>query len=274
MVALLLFAIPYNHADHDSPKGGAAQSQNPAQLTAPAPVQTTSGPALQNGSPQNKPPDEPKSVKVILPPKDDYDYISFWLGLTLAVVGIVGIGVAICTLCVIRRQTKATWVAAKASLRQADHLLASERAWLIIYPVNEGEKLKPGYAPMFYWIVENVGKTPAKLIETQAVCDAAESPQKLLSSPKFPQPVQLHQRILAPGNSMRFHGFWTQGVQSGEFLHFGGRVETFDTLSLLAYGYVKYLTVFGGDPCESRFCDDFLYFTKDVLTSDKDKTIV
>jgi hypothetical protein len=27
---------------------------------------------------------------------------------------------------------------------------------------------------------------------------------------------------------------------------------------LLVYGYVKYLTVLGGSPRESNFCDDFL----------------
>jgi hypothetical protein len=133
-----------------------------------------------------------------------------------------------------------------------EHMTASERAWLVIRPVNKGQTLRAGPTPKFFWEVRNVGKTPARLIETQAVCRMTDE-WNLSSSPIFPAPVVLSERILAPDDSMEFHTGWIDS--NGDWVRAIANVS--DVMVLLAYGYVRYLTILGEQPCESRFCDDF-----------------
>ncbi len=178
-----------------------------------------------------------------------YDLIFWPYGITALAV--------ILTLGGIIWQSSETKTAAQAALKQAEHMISSERAWLLISPVNEGQPLKAGNPPLFWWEIKNVGNTPARLIETQSVCDARKEPQRLRETPEFRQPVALNMRMLAPGDTMRFSTFWTEEVEQQRFSYCTTDVVFFDPLFLLAYGYVKYASVFSSDALYSGFCADF-----------------
>ena len=77
----------------------------------------------------------------------------------LALVGIVGIIVAICTLKIIERQTTATGTAANAALRNAQAVINAERPWIVVN-VQENSESKQ----VFTFRIVNKGRTPAKFI--------------------------------------------------------------------------------------------------------------
>jgi hypothetical protein len=105
--ALLFGLFAHQHGDDSQPAARAAQSQNPSNPTAPGAAEQHNGSKLQQDGSQEQAPGDPKSVRIILPPKDNYDYWTIGVSITLAAVGIVGIGVGIWTLCYIRRQVTA-----------------------------------------------------------------------------------------------------------------------------------------------------------------------
>ncbi len=151
------------------------------------------------------------------------------------------------------KAARAAEEAAKVVLKQTDYMANSERAWLTISAVNkDSQELQPNDPPLFFWEIRNVGKTPARLVETQGICCVTE--QKPART-QMPAPVVLNERILAPGDSMEFHTYWT--TESGGYFH--DRVDSLVVVWLAAYGYVKYRTVFRPDPCESWFCEDFFH---------------
>jgi hypothetical protein len=102
--ALLLGLFAYGHGDDRQPAAGAPQSQKPANPTAPAAADEHSGSAVQGADSQNQGAHEPKCVRVILPPKDNYDYILFAANILLVIVGFCGVGIGIRTLRAIRKQ--------------------------------------------------------------------------------------------------------------------------------------------------------------------------
>jgi hypothetical protein len=170
------------------------------------------------------------------------------------------IGIALATLGLIFWQAKETRKAAKAALLQANHISASERAWLVISSANREDQTIPpstSAVPLYWWKVKNVGSTPAKIIETQAVCKFGLD--KLPEKPNFPLPVELNGRLLAPGDSMEFHTYWSD--DNGEICKAPlNHHETMNfSLRLVAYGYVKYEIMLDPDVHESRFCDDCIY---------------
>ena len=73
----------------------------------------------------------------------------------------------------------------------------------------------------------------------------------LVETPHYPEPVNLSERVLAPGDSIDFNTFWSD--EGGKI--FRQNVEKIDTLILLSFGYIKYKTVFSPKVCEARFCD-------------------
>jgi len=64
--------------------------------------------------------------------KDGWDKAAVFSNYLLALIGIVGIVAAICTLLKLERQTKAGEDAATAALKQAKHSTASERPWVTV----------------------------------------------------------------------------------------------------------------------------------------------
>lgn len=174
------------------------------------------------------------------------------------------------TMLVIGWQSWETSISARAALKQTGHMQTSERAWLSISSANKKESiLRPGAPPMYLWKIRNVGKTPARLIETQAVCQITES-VKLPPDPVFPKSVPLGGRILGPDESLDFHAFWTD--ERG--ILFREAVETLDPVWLTAYGFVKYMTVFDTEVRESRFCDDFIDGSNTPVQGDNPARII
>jgi hypothetical protein len=161
------------------------------------------------------------------------------------------------TLLAIAEQTKETRRATEAALKQSNHMIASERAWLVMTSIS---KESNGAMPMYWWRIKNVGLTPAKIIETQAVCRIDMAFSEFPEQPEYSRPIELNDRLLAPGDSMDFCTFWsdtTGGIHKNESLESPG-MEII-TYHLVGYGYVKYRTVLDSDVHESRFCDDCIY---------------
>jgi hypothetical protein len=99
--------------------------------------------------------------------------------IALVVAGFAGIIVAICTLSVLRRQTKATEQSAEAALLNAQAIINSERAWITVMPYRWSPEFFPRWEPgdpipkgdMGTWPIAHLfpaqikcfGKTPARI---------------------------------------------------------------------------------------------------------------
>jgi hypothetical protein len=175
ILALMFCVIPFSHADNAAPASGTAQGQKPADSTAPAAVQEHHGSNPQQGPPQNQATNEPKSMRIILPPKDKYDYIAFSANLLLVAVGIGGIIVAVCTLKKIERQTTATEIAASAASKSADIAANAERAWIVTAQarfVPDMPDLAEKGAPIKSKVLvelHNAGRSPAEIVRAHVV---------------------------------------------------------------------------------------------------------
>jgi hypothetical protein len=105
----------------------------------------------------------------------------------------------------------------------------------------------------FWWQIRNVGKTPARIVETQAICTIEQ--EGVMSLPAEPEvwdgPVLYRDRILAPGASMDFFTYFS-GTNKKIFRE---EIVSFGLVSMVAYGYVRYRTAFDDTVHESRFCD-------------------
>jgi hypothetical protein len=230
------------------PKGGSIaekQSGTQADKQPPRPGHIVSEqPTRNGGNNANAPKDG----------KDGWDKAAVLSNYLLVIVGIFGIIYAALTFGKLTKQTIAAEVAARAASKQTSHMIASERAWLVVSSVTKSESIiRPGFAPYYWWRIKNLGSTPARLIETAAVCIVNTS-QNFPEEPFFRgRPIELHERILAPGDSLDFWSFW----ENGDGAVFRERVETLDWVCLRAYGYIKYKTIFGPEICEARFCDYF-----------------
>ncbi len=188
------------------------------------------------------------------PSKDWWDKAAVLAAYLLVIVGALGIIYAGLTLGKLKEQATAAKVAAEAALRQTDHIVASERAWLVISSVNDSSSFVWSGPPHeYWWQVRNVGNTPAILIATQAVCRVADS-RILEETPPYPDPENLNERVLAPGDSIDFSTMWSH--ENG--LRFKQNVEEINPLILVSFGSIKYKTVFSPKICEARFCDEWI----------------
>jgi hypothetical protein len=105
VVVLALGFVPNAHGENHPPTSKPAQGANPSPITATPTIPqkpTAETPTQSTGDSEAK--DEPKSVRIILPAKDKYDYWAFGINAVLAGVGIIGIGVGVCTLIYLRKQ--------------------------------------------------------------------------------------------------------------------------------------------------------------------------
>ncbi|MDE3104453.1 MAG: hypothetical protein KGK08_04695 [Acidobacteriota bacterium] len=197
--------------------------------------------------------------------KDAYDKTQFWINVVLSMMGVLSATVAVFTLKTVKGQT--------GSLeKQVRHLISSERAWLVIASsADEEQVLRTGAMHEYRWTVKNIGKTPARILETMAVCRVAEMWSPLPDEPTYYRDaIAMQERILPPGASMEFHTHWTS--ETGEM--FTRPLELVDAVFLFAYGYVKYKTVLGEDVYESRFCDEFFHVAGEQLQEAGEAKIV
>jgi len=169
-----------------------------------------------------------------------------------------------------RRAADATKDAADAARKQANHMAATERAWLVLSSITKsGSIIAPGYSPYYWWQVKNLGTTPARLIETQAHCKLGGG--QLAEEPTFARgAIELYERILGPGDTLEFFSFW----ENDDGTIFRDRMESLGSICLRSYGYIKYRTLFSPDICESRFCDYFNHFPDKPIAQQIAATVI
>jgi hypothetical protein len=168
----------------------------------------------------------------------------------------------------IERQTKAGEDAAKAAkdgaqaaLGQANHMVTSERAWLVIEAAMGDFKPAADVDMTFRWSIRNGGKTPAEIVGTQCVYQMllSEELTSLPDEPVFPASVEAQGLLLVPGGSIDFSVYLLDF--NGKMVHRLGKHERdcvwMGVFYLRAYGYVKYLDTFGNER-ESRFCQYYV----------------
>jgi hypothetical protein len=148
--------------------------------------------------------------------------------------------------------------AAEVAKQSTDAFINSERAWILGTPSLK-DKLRVG-APytgfVFIWSFKNVGRTPARLVETDAVSWRVADVKTIPETPKYEgKPVPLNNFLLVPNDSIGFGGLIEP---------FGDELtrEEIDgitgmKLTLIAYGYVTYLDQFG-QKHTTRFCHTYM----------------
>ena len=186
--------------------------------------------------------------------KDAWDKAGIFCEFLLAAVGIAVVVAGGLVVIRMDRQTRATENAAKAALAQAESVAVSERAWLIIAPAREEQDWSRDRS--FHWVIRNVGRTPARLMESQAKCQLMDSGLPLAEVPDYGGAVYLHDRMLAPGDSIRLTTIW--GVETKNGYEAVGDVDVARGFSLAAYGSVTYLDIFDKER-ESRFCEEYVF---------------
>lgn len=170
-----------------------AKGNEPTTTTAPSAPQQSNGLRLQNEYKDHVNAD----VRVVsTPSKDLYDKAAFWVNLVLAGVGIIGLFAAYHTLRKLERQTKAGEDAAKATLKQVDHLIASERAWVMadlrfelgsgLVWGDDGTELGGRTMATVILSIKNAGPTPAWVYEQFIHLEV--SPEVLTSLEKYESP--------------------------------------------------------------------------------------
>lgn len=134
----------------------------------------------------------------------------------------------------------------------------SERAWILGTPSLKS-KLRVG-APrtgfVFTWSFKNVGRTPARLVETDAVSWRVKDVKTIPKTPKFEgKPVPLNNFLLVPNDSIGFGGLvepFGDELTREEIDEITGM-----KLTLIAFGYVTYLDQFGKKHT-TRFCHTYM----------------
>jgi len=161
LMSMALVCFYGNPQPHETKQGEA--SQHPSAPVATPPVQQNNSPCLQTKSNQHIEAD----VRIIeTPAKDRFDKVVFWANLILAVVGVIGVSVGICTLSYIKAQV----------IEMRRQVTASHdglRAWLagnvrelpqnanLLNPLTDLVSIDPLTDRRFVWEVTNYGQTPA-----------------------------------------------------------------------------------------------------------------
>jgi hypothetical protein len=98
----------------------------------------------------------------------------------------------------------------KAIEKQAAHMIASERAWLVMRssmgsytPGQDGDNW------MYWWEIENTGHTPARIIETQCLYEIVEWDNHLIfpETLNYPMPIEAKGFLLPPGGKRDYNTF-------------------------------------------------------------------
>jgi hypothetical protein len=185
-----------------------------------------------------------------------HEKIAWGVNLALAGFAAFGICIAIKTLKTVRRQTEAAMIAARASFRQAKHIVTSERAWVIVstsfpHGIEDGRQ---STVLRVNWAMKNVGKTPARLLEFDAAALRADLGAVFPDPPHYyDSPRQLNRLLLVPNDSFGLTWMIEGDALTPEEVK---EVETGAKLMIISYGYIKYLDDFG-DEHTTRFCQRY-----------------
>jgi hypothetical protein len=164
----------------------------------------------------------------------------------------------ICTLLAIIWQSSQTQKAAEAARSNAQFLIDSERAWMIGTP--DMKKLdplpEPGAKFIYKCVLRNVGKTPAKMIQTGLAFKKVNSVGDIPQTPIYEktQMQSINKFLVIPeGSCSAPHDTYSISVDSeitsDEFV----AVKKGTGGILYAYGFVKYLDSFDREH-ETHFC--------------------
>ncbi|MGB8535583.1 MAG: hypothetical protein WCD57_04150, partial [Acidobacteriaceae bacterium] len=165
VIAVLYAFLPiYGQEKGSQP---AANQENPKSLQRPE--ENSSSPVTVNVINQQAPANQTQGAK--RKPKGYFCTLisaNNLPSLGLVAVGIGGIVVAVLTLKTIQRQTAATEKAAEASLEQANHLVASERAYVLIETGEITDEFSSDESAVGAMdlrpVIRNFGKTPARIV--------------------------------------------------------------------------------------------------------------
>jgi hypothetical protein len=154
------------------------------------------------------------------------------------------------TLTVIRRQTDATERAALAARDTAAAMMNSERAWVVIHPVNPAPDLKaatPGADSVpevaFGFRIWNVGKTTATNVKVFSIYVLVDNLEDLPTLPQYGTLVDIPNGTLIPAsNPEDINAFWSHKRLEGRGYLFQNDIEAVITQQkfLYAYGVVTY----------------------------------
>ena len=246
VIALLLFCLPIHGQEKrrqlSTDENHAKRVQQPQTEALPAPatvevnVVNEPAPQAQSNGATNQ---SPAYLSRLVSPEN-------LPTIGLVIVGLLGLGYA--------------WKTLRAVETQGDALINSERAWISIK--SDMEHFNPTAAPSrFYWRVVNTGKSVATLISTDARFLVWNGYDPLPNIPQFGNTqIDLKGRILAPGESYQFHGYfedWQNGAYSLHDMNIRLDSTPPGTLFLLMYGRVRYQTL--GKDCESNFVEDYTW---------------
>jgi hypothetical protein len=259
ILTLAFFVVPV-HADAQTDKANEATHSSYPTSPASTPIipKQTYGQTLQ-----------PKTGEhisgeigiVSTPEKNGYDWFAYWASIVLVGVGIGGIVVAICTLIKIERQTAATE-------KQVQHIVATERAWMIprIRQPKEDEfiqaaKMEDGWLFPIEVVFTNRGNTPALAIRAVMDCTseriAKRSPDKvptLILELKEPREYENAVDRYAPGSFYisRAKTYISWGVSKSLIVE-EMPLWSSGTKCLCVKGYIEYIDAFK-ETRISRFC--------------------
>ncbi|HEX4022800.1 MAG TPA: hypothetical protein VHX63_16765 [Acidobacteriaceae bacterium] len=201
-----------------------------------------------------------------------HDKVLWGASLTLAIAGIFGIWVAICTLKKVERQTKSGEKAANAALLNAQAVMNAERAWItanIHQPSREDMRIREkaeNWGLGIGLIFKNLGATPAKVVSSYVLAVMADSidPDARPIAPKLPlDPDYTVKRgsavIVGPGvvwmPRQKFDFLCT--LPKAFFLEGNLSKWEISEKALCIYGYIEYSDVFKRRHT-TRFCFTYL----------------
>jgi hypothetical protein len=182
------------------------------------------------------------------PGKDWWDKVYIGLTAALTVLAVLTLTAVSYQAAKTREAAEAAKEGAEAALKQANHTVASERAWIIANvntapsPVNADVPVK--IFPTF----KNAGKTPAFLIEKSESSQTLDSGTSLPVDPVYPMPEKWDGNgvPLAPNEVLPIFLRSIEFDRSPREMFFHGKV-------FWIWGYIKYRDVFGNDR-ETRYC--------------------
>jgi hypothetical protein len=149
-------------------------------------------------------------------------------------------------------QAKIAEDAARAAQRSANALTNSERAWLIGKPNMqkfEGPP-EPGQVLLYVCNIKNIGRTPARILESGLALRKAKSLDDIPQIPDYrnEEVRSFNEIVIIPRDS--FASTTVGQVWKGDYLAIKPSAKG---LILYACGFVKYLDIFN-DRHETHFC--------------------
>jgi hypothetical protein len=134
-------------------------------------------------------------------------------------------------------------IAAKDS---ADALKAADRAWILAKPYLPDKLLPVGEhrVTRFMWSIKSVGRTPARIIETDAVIWRVADMTTIPAQPRYEgdRPMILSNFLLVPKDSIPIY-WMIEPAGQGLSMEEVSRIRE-GTLTLFAYGFVRYCDVY------------------------------